>query len=296
VSVPLSRRSAAPRSIFALLLLAPVAFGIGAALLVGPLPSAPIATAATPVKAPLLLIGIVIALLLGALFVIPNLFGPRLGMGPRVLTSVLMIFLVAILMLIALHFASPGPPPLGSGTGQNATHNPPPPVFGDTGNSSVGFPGGILLPAWVLYVIVAAVAIALGAVAVPFAIGRRESKIRPEKADDPTAGRSALAQALSELDESTLVPRERIIVVYGRLLRRVGARAGDLDRMTAREIEVACRRYLGIGAEAAHELTSLFEEARYSGHEIDESMVGRARAALTVALADLDRTPAGTGP
>jgi hypothetical protein len=294
VSASYPRRARATRSVFALLLLVPVAFGIGAALLVGPLPNAPVATAPTPTVVPLEAIGVVLALVLVALFVVPHFLGPRMGLGSRVLTTALMLFLVAILMLVALHFASPGPPPDSGSGGVNATHHTPPPPSGSWTNATVGFPGGILLPAWVLYVIVGAIAIVVGAVAIPFAIGRRETQPRGGPAGDVDIGRSALARALRELDESSLVPRERILVVYGRLLRRLGPHAGDLDHWTPREIEAACRLSWGIGAEAAHELTGLFEEARYSDHEIDESMVGRARAALSVALADLDRRSAGT--
>ncbi|MCI4350007.1 MAG: DUF4129 domain-containing protein [Thermoplasmata archaeon] len=293
MSVAPRRRSTTPRAIFALLLLAPVAFGIGAALLVGPLPSAPLQVAPKPAMVTLEVIGLVIAgffLLLIAALLIP-LIGGRRGLGSGFVTLALVYLLVGVLIVIALHLVAPAGL-AGTGTGPNGTKPPPPPP-GSSGNASVGFPGGILLPSWVLYVIVGVVAVLAGAVAVPFAIGRREARMAPPRGPEPSRGRSAITDALSELDDDSLVPRERIIRVYQRLLRRVGPRAGDLDRMTAREIETSCRVSLGIGAQAAHELTSLFEEARYSDHEIDGAMVGRARAALEVALADLDRRRAG---
>jgi hypothetical protein len=289
VSVAPPRRAHLPRAIFALLLLAPVTFGIGAALLVGPLPSAPLAVAPKPAIAGLEVIGLVITgffLLLITALVLPILGGRR-SFGSGFLAMALVYLLVGILIVIALHLVAPAATG-GAGSGLNASQTPPPPK-GTPGNASVGFPGGILLPSWVLYVIVAVVAIVVGAVAVPFAIGRREARMAPPIPPETSVGRAALSDALNELDDESLVPRERIIRVYQRLLRRVGPRAGDVDRMTAREIETACRVALGIGAEPARELTLLFEEARYSDHEIDDRMVARARAALSAALADLDR-------
>ena len=294
------RPAALSRAIFALLILAPVVLGVGAALLVGPLPAARLALAPTPAYASLELVGLVVTgilLVVVAAVVLPVVFGQRRSYGPRVLTSVLAYFLVAILILIALHLVAPGAAPVGAGGTQNgSTPPPPPPPVGGGTNLSLGFPGGILLPSWVLFLIVAVVAIAVGAVAVPLGIHRRDA--RPVELGRPSSDdrRSLLEGAIGDLDETTLVPRERIILVYRRLLARVGPRAGDIDRMTAREIETACRVSLGIGTSAAHELTALFEEARYSDHEIVESMVARARAALASALADLDRASAGHPP
>jgi uncharacterized protein DUF4129 len=291
VSPGAPRPAAVSRAIFALLILAPVVLGVGAALLVGPLPAARLAVAPTPAHTSLELIGIVITgllLFVVAAVVLPIIFGQRRSYGPRVVTNVFAYFVVAILILIALHLVAPGAPPSGSGTAANGSISPPPPT-GNRTNLSVGFPGGILLPGWVLYLIIAVVAVALGAIAVPLGIRRREGRLAVPARPPTDDRRSALEEAIVGLDESTLVPRERIILVYRRLLQRVGPRAGDLDRMTAREIETACRTSLGIGASSARELTALFEEARYSDHEIAETMVVRARAALAAALADLER-------
>ncbi|MCI4319609.1 MAG: DUF4129 domain-containing protein [Thermoplasmata archaeon] len=286
------RPAAASRAIFALLILAPVVLGVGAALLVGPLPASRLAVAPTPAHTSVELVGLAVTgilLIVVAAVILPILFGQRRSYGPRVLTTVLAYFVVAIIILIGLHLVAPGSPPSGAGSTQNGT-TPPPPPAGNRTNLSLGFPGGILLPGWVFFLILAVVAVALGAVTVPLGIRRREVRLAVPERPRSDERRSALEEAIVEFDESTLVPRERIILVYRRLLQRVGPRAGDLDRMTAREIEAVCRNALGIRASSAHELTALFEEARYSDHEIAETMVVRARAALAAALEDLDRS------
>jgi hypothetical protein len=83
--------------------------------------------------------------------------------------------------------------------------------------------------------------------------------------------------------------RERIIALYGSLLAAVGPGLGDLDRRTPREVEWLAVRYLGVRDSTAHELTWLFEEARYSTHRLPPSSVERAVNALARLVEDLQR-------
>ena len=90
-------------------------------------------------------------------------------------------------------------------------------------------------------------------------------------------------------DRSDFEVRQRIIALYGTLLASVGAGLGNLDRHTPREVEWLAVRYLGVRASTAHELTWLFEEARYSTHPIAPASVDRAIQALARLVGDLER-------
>lgn len=289
-----------PRSAarYALVLLIPLASGIAIAFLTGVISPPTGGAAAGPVSAQT--VGTVIAAVffgLIALMVIVRVAQAREGTQgsafvQRVVATLFVYLLIGVAFVVLLRVvvpgglhgilpgsAAPGGPPFNQSTGPNGTPSGVP----LTASPSPPLPG------WILYVAIGAIAAVAGAIAVPFWIARRELAAAPTT---PSSGapRSALEEALRALDAAAPDDvRAQIVAVYGRLLGRVTGREGDLSNRTAREIEWICRTRLGIGAGSAAEITGLFEEARYSTHELDGATVDRARAALTSALADLDR-------
>ena len=82
-------------------------------------------------------------------------------------------------------------------------------------------------------------------------------------------------------NETTLDPRIRIINSYQSMIQRAqGVGTRITSDQTARELEAAIRNMLGVNSPAIKELTSLFEEARYSLHPITEDDAGRAQRCL----------------
>jgi uncharacterized protein DUF4129 len=133
------------------------------------------------------------------------------------------------------------------------------------------------------------VAIAAGALAVTAAFGyvgrrarphRRRKGLEPRRPPGGPDAASAVDDALAEIEAET-DPRRAIINAYVRMERALDA-AGF-----GRRAPEAPREYLGrvAGAldsdeRAAHRLTALYEEARFSVHPIDEAMRAEAVAAL----------------
>jgi hypothetical protein len=90
-------------------------------------------------------------------------------------------------------------------------------------------------------------------------------------------GLQAVGEALTLADDETLDPRSRIIRSYEELISaasRLGA-AISSDQ-TARELERNIRTTFLLQGDAIHGLTILFEEARYSLHNITEGDVSKA--------------------
>jgi len=104
---------------------------------------------------------------------------------------------------------------------------------------------------------------------------RRRPDVGPE-----AALRVAIEDSLADLD-SALTPREAVIRTYARMqavLAGQGLAHGSSE--APREYLARAVEMLGDKAERAHSLTELFEEARFSTHEIDEPMRQDAIAAL----------------
>jgi uncharacterized protein DUF4129 len=288
--------------VYALVLVAPIVLGIAAALLAGPVapPGTKTVVSSHPIDVSLSLIADVVLGGLGVVIVVRVIRLIR-GDVPAIpasqfLSVALMVFLVAIVLIFALRFAggasptSKVTPPTHNGTGGVPVGN----GSNRSGNLSNALPIlGFQIPAWTVYVALAAVAVGVGVALIPLMIARSETDPKPS-APNATPGLSALRDALADLERrGEDDPRRQIIAMYGRLLDRVGHGLVDLAILTPREIESACRRLLGIGPESAHVLTALFEEARYSQHPVGFDLVERARNALKQALADLDHRDAG---
>lgn len=147
---------------------------------------------------------------------------------------------------------------------------------------------GINLPLWAAVSIGAAIVIAVGVVATIFVL-RFPGRQRPMGPSTPAGGvRIELESAARALDEGTGDPRQVLIALYARLLRRLEPAVGDLATSTAEEIRSHYLIRLGVQPATADEITRLFELARYSSHPIGPAEVARARAVLAAAIGDLN--------
>lgn len=110
--------------------------------------------------------------------------------------------------------------------------------------------------------------------------------------DALTAGRSAVARAvergIEEIDSGG-DPRSAVIDVYREMRDRLGV-AGALDRstFTAREFGRGAAGHLGLTPATLEELTSLYEEARFSLHTITPEERDRASSLLRRILDELE--------
>jgi hypothetical protein len=122
-------------------------------------------------------------------------------------------------------------------------------------------------------------------------VRRRPPRISPDQAIDLAVRRlreQLLAYHRRAGAGGDLEVRERIIELYGTLLGALRPGLGDLDGRTPREVEWLSVRYLGVRPPTAHELTWLFEEARYSSHPLPSAGIARAERALDEFVADLE--------
>jgi hypothetical protein len=155
-------------------------------------------------------------------------------------------------------------------------------TYGDAGEEGAPTPIAtvIVVVALALFAVMAVAAfIFLGKAAKPMSIGGGKDEMRREAA-------AVLARASDDLavggDYRTAVLRCYRDMV--KLLSGKGVR--DEEHMTAREFEALARGELGLGDELA-QLTALFEEARYSGHDVSEGqreLAGRAFERVREAL------------
>lgn len=135
-----------------------------------------------------------------------------------------------------------------------------------------------------------------------FAVSLKETDLSKEKAlAVAQEGEVAVKDAIRKLDDETLDPRTKILACYQRMIRAaqdLGAPVGP-DR-TARELEHGIRNMFMLRGDGIATLTALFEEARYSLHEVYEKESEQARDCLvqiqeelraTAQLASMDQTP-----
>jgi len=94
-------------------------------------------------------------------------------------------------------------------------------------------------------------------------------------------GLQATQDAIKLVDEVALDPRSRIINCFQLLVSAVSRLGVPVSSdQTARELERAIRSTFALDGSAANELTQLFEEARYSIHDINDEDAARARQHL----------------
>lgn len=102
-------------------------------------------------------------------------------------------------------------------------------------------------------------------------------------------GLEAVEQAMKVADDTSLNPRDRIIACYRQLIDatfKLGAPVSD--DQTARELEEKISFMFMLKGRAIHDLTALFEEARYSLHEVEEEDASMAMQYLHSLYAELE--------
>jgi len=149
------------------------------------------------------------------------------------------------------------------------------------------------LPPWLLLALVLGVSTVVAVLAIPGVISRLADRA-PTPSRRPPAGpavQTALAEAMAAIDRGEN-PREAVVRLYVRLLGEIVPRFGDVSFLTPDEIRTAALLTLGVSPPAAEALTRVFEEARYSTHDIGGADAARFRQAIGVAETDLARSAA----
>lgn len=287
------------------ILLVALTFGAAAALLAGPAapftPTPPGQSQPLPYSLLELIFGWSTVALVG-LWLLLHLIERRrsgsVGLPGRAVVSFLVAFLLIVGFIVIVRSGILGPgvlspeKPVGGNdsTGVNVTPT------GHANNSTLpGFGSipiaGWQVPGWLFFVLLVGVAVAAVVVGLPLAAALRKHPFRP--AGPPaTATRIDFTEALAALDGSTSADvRTVIVALYARLLGRIGPSLEKVDAMSPREIEGECVHRLRIRSKTAHELTTLFEEARYSKHTLAPETLPTARRVFAQAIDDLDHPP-----
>jgi uncharacterized protein DUF4129 len=101
-------------------------------------------------------------------------------------------------------------------------------------------------------------------------------------------GLQAIHEAIKMVDDSASDPRSRIIACYQHLVSTVSRLGAPVSSdLTARELDRAVRSTFGLKGQATTDLTQLFEEARYSLHEITDDDATEAHGYLESVAAEL---------
>jgi hypothetical protein len=296
--------SARPSIVLLLVLSVALACGAAASLLIGAATSSGY-TASPAVLVTLpnwlladLLLGVGVAII--AAVVYQRIFGARVPFPRRALVTILVTMLLAVIFIAVAHtLVAGGPaangkvvgPPLNNSSSGSANGS----GSGATGTGPGGFLWSPSIPGWVPFVLIAGVAIAAIAVALPQArvyleARRRRSTPSEEAPSARTVVRIALERAEKELSDGD-DPRSAILELYEAVLVRLTSMVGSVELDTPEEIRTTHLVRLGIRPTSAETLTRLFEEARYSSHLLPPEASERARAAVREALDDLARTP-----
>lgn len=94
-------------------------------------------------------------------------------------------------------------------------------------------------------------------------------------------GLQAIREAIKLVEDPASDPRSRIIACYQHLITTVSGLGAPISSdLTARELDRAVRSTFALKGPATTDLTRLFEEARYSLHEISDNDADRARGYL----------------
>lgn len=102
-------------------------------------------------------------------------------------------------------------------------------------------------------------------------------------------GLLAVQEAIKLVHDAASEPRDRIIACYRYLMVTVSRLGAPVTSdQTARELEAAVRSTFALKGASITDLTQLFEEARYSLHEITESDVDKARGDLESVAEELE--------
>lgn len=285
-------------------LLAAVAFGLAASFLAGPThPFQASAPASAPFAGYLYFEAVALTILGGLIAWAVYRFANTLRRGTlpvpvHTMIMFLVMFGVAILFIALFHLVG-GTAQSVAAANTTVQNNTPPPTPPNSGGGVGNFTGGagVSLPGWVVYAGLGLAAVVVALFIVPAAVAARRPLPGGSEPRRPSHQevRAAVTQALADLDApSSISGNRRIIAAYAALLERFEERRpsgvdGRIETMTPRDVERVCVERLQVARTTASELTVLFEEARYSRHEMGEGDVERARSALRRALSDLDR-------
>jgi hypothetical protein len=101
-------------------------------------------------------------------------------------------------------------------------------------------------------------------------------------------GLQAIREAIKLVDDYASDPRSRIIACYQHLVSTVSRLGAPVSSdLTARELDSAVRSTFGLKGHATTDLTQLFEEARYSLHEITDDDATHAHEYLESVAGEL---------
>jgi hypothetical protein len=101
-------------------------------------------------------------------------------------------------------------------------------------------------------------------------------------------GLQAVHEAIKIVDDPASDPRSRIIACYQHLIATVSRLGAPVSSdLTARELDRAVRSIFALKGPATTNLTQLFEEARYSLHEIRDSDADKAHEYLESVAGEL---------
>lgn len=273
----------------AALLLAAVALGSRGSP-EGPLPILPGAGAGQAALDALLWSAAASLLILGIVAVVLRATG-RGGRQPRsrhpfhvrmlAVIGLVAAFIAAVVLASTLH--------LHSGASRAAAATPAPSPGAALGFSTAG-PHQVATFPWAgLFAGVAAIVAVMAIALVLLARSRLEKQPSGtdtvEEASPPVRAVDAAIDALDRERD----PRRAVIAAYTTMERLLGA-AGSPRRMADAPTEHLERSLilLGAGRGAARRLTELFERARFSRHDIDETVRGAALAALAAVRRDLE--------
>lgn len=169
-------------------------------------------------------------------------------------------------------------------------------IVGENGSASNPFQSGLLgtisglvLTNWFsmafLGLIVLGGVVAVQAIRVSL---KSTGELYPWSGGTQVEGLQAVNEAIRLVDNETLDPRSRVISSYQRLVSTVTSLGTPAEPdMTARELERAICKTLLLKGSATHDLTQLFEEARYSRHEISLEDAERAHSYLDSIASEL---------
>jgi hypothetical protein len=297
-------RRPALRGLLFLLVMA-IGFGLLAAFLASPLPNAPAPSKSSSnsfqsssyVPSDYLAIAI-LAVFFGfiAFQVFGRFQGGRVPIPTQFVALALAAFLVGGAFLLVVHFVET----TATGGGQNATNSS---GAGGSSTSSAPTPNGTsngtLLPIYpipgeprVSWFDLGLIVLVLGVVIAVVIVARLEpTEGDGSGGDDGSAARlrKELEGSLRRLEQDPEAdPREVIRALYHRLLLALRPRLGTLEMYTVREVEAVIVTAYGVRAENAHELSALFEEARYSHHPLGRLEAERAKRALQGVLLDVE--------
>jgi hypothetical protein len=102
-------------------------------------------------------------------------------------------------------------------------------------------------------------------------------------------GLQAVHEAITLVENQATDPRSRIIACYQHLIETVCSLGVPLTPdLTARELDGAVRSTFALEGSSITQLTQLFEEARYSTHEIRDLDADKAHAYLESVAQELE--------